>query len=255
MIQMTLIQIDNYGPWTVTPKPRTESDLQILQAELFADVQRLIAAKKGLVFFTRFDNMLAITNGLDKEDHLRIQRSIRNRYPITISMGVGAALQDKKKLETAADELTQIAGQKAVKTKAKKSIAGFKLREGAEIGCMVTLRGDRMYEFLDRLINVSLPRVKDFRGVRATGFDGRGNFSMGIKEHIIFPEVNFEKIDDIKGTKFNIEWGSQIRSYVFMPYTLAKDARTSYEDGNIQAVMDGEIDGFINAYLKMNAKS
>ena len=91
MIQMTLIQIDNYGPWTVTPKPRTESDLQILQAELFADVQRQIAAKKGLVFFTRFDNLLAVTNGLNEEDHMRIQRSIRNRYPITISMGVGAA--------------------------------------------------------------------------------------------------------------------------------------------------------------------
>ncbi|OWT32885.1 GTP cyclohydrolase [Methanobrevibacter sp. 87.7] len=91
MIQMTLIQIDNYGPWTVTPRPRNESDLQILQAELFADVQRLVAMKKGLVFFTRFDNMLAITNGLNKEDHLRIQRSIRNRYPVTISMGVGAA--------------------------------------------------------------------------------------------------------------------------------------------------------------------
>ena len=91
MIQMTLIQIDNYGPWTVTPRPRNESDLQILQAELFADVQRQIAMKKGLVFFTRFDNMLAITNGLNEEDHLRIQRSIRNRYPITISMGVGAA--------------------------------------------------------------------------------------------------------------------------------------------------------------------
>ena len=91
MIQMTLIQIDNYGPWTVTPRPRTESDLQILQAELFADVQRLIAAKKGLVFLTRFDNLLAVTNGLNEEDHMRIQRSIRNRYPITISMGVGAA--------------------------------------------------------------------------------------------------------------------------------------------------------------------
>ena len=91
MIQMTLIQIDNYGPWTVTPRPRNESDLQILQSELFADVQRQIAMKKGLVFFTRFDNMLAITNGLNEEDHLRIQRSIRNRYPITISMGVGAA--------------------------------------------------------------------------------------------------------------------------------------------------------------------
>ena len=91
MIQMTLIQIDNYGPWTVTPRPRTEYDLQILQAELFADVQRVIAAKKGLVFFTRFDNLLAVTNGLNEEDHMRIQRSIRNRYPITISMGVGAA--------------------------------------------------------------------------------------------------------------------------------------------------------------------
>lgn len=91
MIQMTLIQIDNYGPWTVTPRPRTESDLQILQAELYADIQRQVAARKGLVFYTRFDNLLAITNGLTVEDHLRIQRSIRNRYPITISMGIGAA--------------------------------------------------------------------------------------------------------------------------------------------------------------------
>ena len=88
---MTLIQIDNYGPWTVTPKPRNESDLQILQAELFADIQKQFATKKGLVFFTRFDNMLAITNGINEEDHLRIQRSIKNRYPVTISMGVGAA--------------------------------------------------------------------------------------------------------------------------------------------------------------------
>lgn len=91
MIQMTLIQIDNYGPWTVTPKPRNESDLQILQSELFADIQKQFATKKGLVFFTRFDNMLAITNGINEEDHLRIQRSIKNRYPVTISMGVGAA--------------------------------------------------------------------------------------------------------------------------------------------------------------------
>lgn len=91
MIQMTLIQIDNYGPWTVTPRPRNESDLQILQSELYADLQRQIAMKKGLLFYTRFDNLLAITNGLNEEDHLRIQRSIKNRYPITISMGVGAA--------------------------------------------------------------------------------------------------------------------------------------------------------------------
>src|SRR5690606_21485501 len=91
MIQMTLIQIDNYGPWTVTPTPRTEADLQILQAQLYADLQRQFAAKQGLVFFTRFDNMLAVTNNVDVEDHLRIQRSIGNRYPITVSMGVGAA--------------------------------------------------------------------------------------------------------------------------------------------------------------------
>ncbi len=123
---------------------------------------------------------------------------------IVLSMGVGRAIQDKKKLETAVEDLTNIAGQKAVKTRAKKSIATFKIREGMEIGCRVTLRGDRMYEFLDRLINVSLPRVKDFRGVKVSGFDGRGNFSMGITEHIIFPEINFDKIDEIKGLNINI---------------------------------------------------
>jgi GTP cyclohydrolase IIa len=107
MIQMTLIQIDNYGPWTVTPNPRTESDLQILQAELFADIQRQFAAKKGLVFFTRFDNMLAVTNGINEEDHFRIQRSIRNRYPITVSMGVGSAKTpyEAQKLATEALQL------------------------------------------------------------------------------------------------------------------------------------------------------
>lgn len=108
MIQMTLIQIDNYGPWTVTPRPRTESDLQILQAELYADIQRQVAARKGLIFYTRFDNLLAITNGLTVEDHLRIQRSIRNRYPITISMGVGAAETPHE-----AQKLATIALQKA----------------------------------------------------------------------------------------------------------------------------------------------
>lgn len=123
---------------------------------------------------------------------------------IVLSMGVGKAVQDKKKLETAVEDLTNIAGQKAFKTKAKKSIATFKIREGMEIGCKVTLRGDRMYEFLDRLINIALPRVKDFRGVKSSGFDGKGNFSMGIKEHIIFPEINFDKIDEIKGLNINI---------------------------------------------------
>lgn len=118
---------------------------------------------------------------------------------IVLSMGVGDAILDKKKLEAAVGELSLIAGQKAVKTKAKTSIAGFKLREGMEIGCKVTLRGDTMYYFLEKLINIALPRVKDFKGVKATGFDGRGSFSMGITEHLIFPEIDFDKIDDVKG--------------------------------------------------------
>lgn len=118
---------------------------------------------------------------------------------IVVNAAVGEALSNKKLLDAAVADLTQITGQKAVKTKARKSIANFKLREGNEIGAMVTLRGNMMYEFLDRLINVALPRVKDFRGVKSTGFDGRGNFSMGITEQIIFPEIDFDKIERISG--------------------------------------------------------
>ncbi len=118
---------------------------------------------------------------------------------IVLSMGVGDAIQDKKKLESAANELSLIAGQRAVKTKARLSVAGFKVREDMEIGCKVTLRGDRMYTFLDKLISISLPRVKDFKGVKATGFDGRGSFSMGIQEHLIFPEIDFDKINEVRG--------------------------------------------------------
>ncbi|MDR3292136.1 MAG: GTP cyclohydrolase IIa [Methanobrevibacter sp.] len=117
MIQMTLIQIDNYGPWTVTPKPRNESDIQILQAELFADVQRQFAAKKGLVFFTRFDNMLAITNGINREDHFRIQRSIRNRFPITISMGVGTGETPYKAQKLATKALQKKGGAQSAERK------------------------------------------------------------------------------------------------------------------------------------------
>lgn len=123
---------------------------------------------------------------------------------VVVSMGVGAALANKKLLDAAVTDLTAITGQKAVKTKAKKSIANFKLREGNEVGVMVTLRGNQMYEFLDRLINVALPRVKDFRGIKATGFDGRGNFSLGITEQIIFPEIDFDKIEQISGMNINI---------------------------------------------------
>ena len=118
---------------------------------------------------------------------------------IVINMGVGEATQDKKKVETAAAELQQIAGQKPVITKAKKSIAQFKLREGMPIGCKVTLRRERMYEFLDRLVTIALPRVRDFRGLNPKSFDGRGNYALGLKEQIIFPEINYDQIDKVRG--------------------------------------------------------
>ena len=119
---------------------------------------------------------------------------------IVINMGVGEAAGDQKKLDAAVAELTQIAGQKPVKTIAKKAIAGFKIRQGLPIGCKVTLRKARMYEFLDRLVTIALPRVRDFRGIPgAKGFDGRGNFAMGLKEQIIFPEINYDRVDAIRG--------------------------------------------------------
>jgi large subunit ribosomal protein L5 len=118
---------------------------------------------------------------------------------IVINMGVGEATQDKKKVESAAAEMQAIAGQKPVITKAKKSIAQFKLREGMPIGCKVTLRRDRMYEFLDRLVTVALPRVRDFRGLNPNSFDGRGNYALGLKEQIIFPEINYDQIEKVRG--------------------------------------------------------
>ena len=118
---------------------------------------------------------------------------------IVINMGVGEATQDKKKVEAAAAEMQAIAGQKAVITKAKKSIAQFKLREGMPIGCKVTLRRDRMFEFLDRLVTVALPRVRDFRGLNPTSFDGRGNYALGLKEQIVFPEINYDQIEKVRG--------------------------------------------------------
>jgi large subunit ribosomal protein L5 len=123
---------------------------------------------------------------------------------IVVSMGIGEALSNKKLLDAAVTDLGLITGQHAVKTKAKKSIANFKLRQGNEVGVMVTLRGVRMYEFLDRLINVALPRVKDFRGIKASGFDGHGNFSLGVTEQIIFPEIDFDKIERIAGLNISI---------------------------------------------------
>ncbi len=118
---------------------------------------------------------------------------------IVINMGVGEAKENSKFLDNAMEEMTLIAGQKPVVTKAKKSISNFKVREGMSVGCKVTLRGERMYEFLDKLVNIALPRVRDFRGVSKTAFDGRGNYAMGIKEQLIFPEINYDKIDKIRG--------------------------------------------------------
>jgi large subunit ribosomal protein L5 len=123
---------------------------------------------------------------------------------IVLNMGVGEAIGDKKLLENAAGDMQKVAGQKPVITKAKKAIAGFKIREGYPIGCMVTLRQNRMYEFLDRLVSISLPRVRDFRGVSGRSFDGRGNFNMGVKEQIIFPEIEYDKIDTIRGMNITI---------------------------------------------------
>ena len=118
---------------------------------------------------------------------------------VVINMGVGEAKENAKILETAVKDLETIAGQKAVLTKAKKSVANFKIREGMAIGCKVTLRGEKMYEFVDRLINLALPRVRDFRGVSANAFDGRGNYTLGIKEQLIFPEIEYDKIDKVRG--------------------------------------------------------
>jgi large subunit ribosomal protein L5 len=123
---------------------------------------------------------------------------------IVLNMGLGEAIQNVKILDSAVVEMAAIAGQKAVITKAKKSIASFKLRQGMPIGCMVTLRREKMYEFLDRLVNVSLPRVRDFKGVSGKAFDGKGNYSMGVKEQLIFPEINYDKVDKIKGMNITI---------------------------------------------------
>ena len=123
---------------------------------------------------------------------------------ITLNMGVGESVVDKKAMEGAVDDLTKIAGQKPIVTKARKSVAAFKIRDGWPIGCKVTLRRDRMYEFLDRLVTVAFPRVRDFRGLSARAFDGRGNFSVGFKEQIVFPEIDYDKVDTIRGLDVTI---------------------------------------------------
>ena len=144
---------------------------------------------------------------------------------IVLNIGVGDAVSNSKLLDEAVNELSLITGQKPVITRAKKSIAGFKLREGAPIGCKVTLRGERMYEFLDKLVNISLPRVRDFRGVSNNSFDGRGNYTLGIKEQLIFPEINFDKVNKLRGmdivfvtTAKSDEEGRELLAQLGMPF-------------------------------------
>jgi large subunit ribosomal protein L5 len=166
---------------------------------------------------------------------------------IVLNMGVGEAVNDRKKVDAAVQELTMIAGQKAVITRAKKSIANFKLRDGMAIGCKVTLRRDRMYEFLDRLVNIALPRVRDFRGLSARSFDGAGNFSIGLKEQIVFPEIDYDKVDEIRGlditictsARTNAEAQALLKGFD-MPFTARDAEKDAREAAAKRAAIEAE---------------
>jgi large subunit ribosomal protein L5 len=145
-----------------------------------------------------------VVGELTKQFNYKSSMEVPRLLKITLNMGLSEAVADKKIIEHAVGDLTKIAGQKPVVTKSRKAIAGFKIRENVPIGCMVTLRGERMYEFLDRLITVALPRVRDFRGVSGKAFDGRGNYNIGVKEQIIFPEIEYDKIDALRGMNISI---------------------------------------------------
>lgn len=145
-----------------------------------------------------------IAPAIAKEFEIKNPMAVPRLEKVVLNMGMGEAIANAKILDTAADELRAITGQKPVVTKAKKSIASFKLRQGMPIGVMVTLRGDRMYEFLDRLVSIALPRVRDFRGVSPKAFDGRGNYTLGIREQLIFPEIDFNKVDKTRGMNISI---------------------------------------------------
>lgn len=145
-----------------------------------------------------------IAGSLTKQFSYQSAMEVPKLEKITLNMGVGEAVADKKILQHALDDLEKISGQKPVITISKKSIAGFKIRDGMPIGCKVTLRRDRMYEFLDRLITIAIPRIRDFRGLNGKAFDGRGNYSMGVKEQIIFPEIDFDKVDAVRGLDITI---------------------------------------------------
>lgn len=162
---------------------------------------------------------------LHKEFNYKNVMEVPRLKKVVVNMGLGEAIQNGKVLDSGTEELTVITGQKPVITRAKKSIANFKVREGMSIGAMVTLRGDRMYEFLDRLMNVALPRVRDFRGISGKAFDGRGNYSLGIREQVIFPEIDYDKIDKVRGLSVSVvttaktdEEGKALLKHLGMPF-------------------------------------
>ena len=177
-------------------KEHKEKKGQAEQAPKSAEAPRH-AAKETPRLKTRF--LKEIAPVLMKENNLSNPMSVPHLNKIVINMGMGEATQNSKVMDVAVNELGQITGQKPVVTRAKKSIAAFKVREGQSIGAMVTLRGDRMYEFFDRLVNVALPRVRDFRGVSSKSFDGRGNYTLGVKDQLIFPEIDYAKVEKTKG--------------------------------------------------------
>ena len=150
-----------------------------------------------------------VVPALQKEFSYKSVMQVPRIEKITLNMGVGEALADKKLLENAVADLEKLAGQKPVITKARKSVAGFKVREGFPIGCKVTLRGERMWEFFERLVGIAIPRIRDFRGLNSKSFDGRGNYSMGVKEQIIFPEIDYDKVDKIRGLDITITTTAQ----------------------------------------------
>ncbi len=182
------------------PKP-AKSEKAPVEAKAGAEAPRH-AAKERPRLRTRFEKEVAVA--LMKELELKNPMAVPRLHKIVVNMGVGEATQNAKLIDPAVNELGQITGQKPVVTRAKKSIAAFKVREGMPIGAMVTLRGDRMYEFFDRLISIVLPRVRDFKGVSTKSFDGRGNYTLGLHDQLIFPEIDYAKVDKLKGMNVTI---------------------------------------------------
>lgn len=180
----------------------------------------------------------ALTQQFGFDNPMRVPKITK----ITLNMGVGEAIADKKLLENASSELEMISGQKVVITKARKSIAGFKIREGWPIGCKVTLRGERMYEFLERLVGIAIPRIRDFRGLSPKAFDGRGNYAMGVTEQIIFPEIEYDKIDKLRGlditittTARNDEEGRALLAAMQFPFRGMNPQNEGTKDNNANA--------------------